>query len=189
MTCAFDLPEAGLDLGSPATGRNQNAGGTYHRIDDVSHPKDELLHLSRNAGVNNSLVELDLSLTLRSLRDRELRGQQCVDARFGRLLPDFRAGELAFSAFQSDFEPLDFAEGNVTRIARIELALGSQFVLRLLDRALGLNDLGFGGRDLAASDRQLSFGFCHALDSLRERGFFPAAVEFEDLVALLNVVG
>ena len=57
--------------------RDQYAGRTHHRIDEVADAQRELLDAPIHAGADHGLVELDLCLRERCLGAGLFRGQQC----------------------------------------------------------------------------------------------------------------
>ena len=71
-----------------ATGafRNEHAGGTQHRVDDIADPQGELLDAAGDAGADHGLVQFRLGLGERCLGARLLRRQQGREAGFNALL-------------------------------------------------------------------------------------------------------
>src|SRR5215469_13689378 len=58
----LDLPKAGLQRTLAGALRDQYAGRTHQRIDDVAGPQEELLDPPIDTGTNDGLVELVLGL-------------------------------------------------------------------------------------------------------------------------------
>ena len=76
----LDLAEAGHQAAPPAPLRDQDAGGTHERVDDVADLQRELLDPPGHAGTDHRLVQIDLGLRQRRLGAGLLGRQQTSKA-------------------------------------------------------------------------------------------------------------
>src|SRR5262249_41472908 len=135
--------------------RDQDPCRTHQWIDDIAHPEGKLLHLPTHARTNNRFVQFDLCLGQRRFGAGFFGREEGRDPVVSGLLRWRRGDECADFALCTALKPLDLAEGNVARIASVQLLLGLQFVHGLLASALGLFELTFSLCDIRSSHGHL----------------------------------
>ena len=154
ITCASICPKPAMQACPAGALRDQDAGRTHERVDDVADPQRELLHSPIHASADDGLRQIHLGLGQRRFGAGLLRREQRGDPRFGRLLGGGRGIDRALAALDGNLQPLDVAHGDGAGVAPVELLLGLQFVHGLLVGAPGFLDLAFRRQDVGPRDHQ-----------------------------------
>ena len=136
MTCAFDLSKPRRERAASRPIGNENAGRSYHGIDDIAWPQEELLDAPIDAGANVGLVQIHLRFGERRLRACFLRRQQRTHPYHRGLLRSGHGIQSALTARDSHLELFNIALRHNARVALLQLALDVELVRSLLQRAL-----------------------------------------------------
>src|SRR5262249_585508 len=137
----FDLSKTSLEESLPGAFGDQDPCGPHQWIDNIADAERKLLDLTADAGPNNRLVQIDLCLRQRGFSAVSFSRKY---GRYAFLRAPFRGfcrRDRTKLALRAHLEPLDFAEGNVARVAPEQLLLGFQFIHGRLVIALGLLEL------------------------------------------------
>src|SRR4051812_47309361 len=184
----LNLPKARLQALLSGASRDQDPGRAHERVDDVTYPQGELLHLPADASPDDRLGQIRFGLGQRGFGARLFGWKEGGDLRLSTLSGRSGRSNRALAAFYGDLKLLDVPASHDAGVAPLQLLFGLQFINGLLVGALGLLDLAFRRHNVSARNHQRGVNLGNLATGGLSSCLLLLAIQPENRSAFLNPI-